>query len=185
MTSTLRPPLSADDHVVGDESALVTLVEYGDYECPFCGQAAVVVAALRETLGDQLRYGFRHFPLATVHPHALQAAEAAEAAGAQGRFWPMHDRLYANQDALELPDLLEHAAALGLDVERFAGDLDSHRFLEKIRAHLRSGAISGVNGTPTFFINGQRHDGSWDYESLYVGLVRAARGELVEEPIVP
>jgi protein-disulfide isomerase len=171
MSSKLRPPLGDDDHVIGDEAARVTLVEYGDYECPFCGQASVIVAALRETLGDQLRFGFRHFPLTTAHPHALIAAEAAEAAGAQRRFWPMHERLYAHQDALELPDLVEHAAALGLDLDRFADDIERHRFLDKIRAQLRSGALSGVNGTPSFFINGVRHDGSWDYESLYGAIV--------------
>jgi len=186
MSSTLKPPLGAGDHVIGSAQALVTLVEFGDYECPFCGQAAPIVAALRETFGAQLRFAFRHFPLTTMHPRALQAAEAAEAAGAQQRFWAMHERLYSQQGALEPPDLLEHAAATGLDLDRFADDLESHRHVDKIRADLHSGALSGVNGTPSFFIDGIRHDGSWDYDSLHGAITRAASGEEpLEEPLAP
>jgi protein-disulfide isomerase len=142
------------DHVAGNPAAPITLVEFGDYECPFCGRASVVVTAL--------------------HPHALVAAEAAEAAEAQGRFWRMHDILYAHQKALELPALISYATQLQLDVDAFARDLQTHRFRDKLRADVRSGALSGVNGTPTFFINGWRHDGDWDFDSLFNAIAGVA-----------
>lgn len=168
--SRLRPPVTERDHVRGDLDAPVGLVEFGDFECPFCAKAFGIVKAIEETLGERLCVAFRNFPIVGSHPHALVAAEAAEAAGAQGRFWEMHDMLYQHQDALELPDLEEYAGLIGLDVRRFVRDLRGNRFIEKIQADLHSGAISGVNGTPTFFVNGQRHDGSWDYDSLLAAL---------------
>jgi protein-disulfide isomerase len=178
--SKLTPPVNQHDHRRGVLSAPIKLCEFGDYECPFCGQAYPVVKALEESLGDRLCFVFRNFPIVSSHPHALQAAEAAEAAGAQGRFWEMHDLLYENQDALGIDDLLEYAAALDLDLDRFTDDLRTHRYVPKIRADLKSGALSGVNGTPTFFINGHRHDGSFDFESLYAACVAA----IGEEPLV-
>jgi len=178
MTTRLRVPINVRDHIAGSTSAPLMLVEYGDYECPFCGQAFGVVKALQERLGDQLCFVFRNFPLANAHPHALPAAEAAEAAGAQGRFWPMHDMLYEHQDALEPLDLVGYAVNVGVDLDAFEYDLRSHRLVDKIGADLRSGALSGVNGTPTFFVNGYRHDGSFDFDSLWSALTEAPGLEL-------
>jgi protein-disulfide isomerase len=146
--------------------APVTLVEYGDYECPFCGQAHHVVTQLQQLLGRHLRFVFRHFPLATVHPHAQYAAEAAEAAGAQGKFWEMHYMLFEHQHALEDDDLVQYAAALGLGLHRFASELSMHIHAARVREDFMSGVRSDVNGTPTFFINGVRHDGSSDFDTL-------------------
>ncbi|HEX6506150.1 MAG TPA: thioredoxin domain-containing protein [Chloroflexota bacterium] len=175
MQSTrLDPPVSERDHVQGPNNAPVTLVEYGDYECPYCGQAAAIVQQVRAQLGDLLRFGFRNFPLIEAHPHALQAAEAAESAGAQGKFWEMHDHLYANQTRLDLPHLLHYAAALGLDMNRFTYDMSNHTFLPRIEEDIESGVRSGVMGTPTFFINEERYDGSWDAESLLAAIEERA-----------
>jgi protein-disulfide isomerase len=173
--STLKPPLDGSDHLRGDLSRPIQLVEFGDYQCPFCGQAEPVIAALEQTFGDQLCFAFRNFPIVGSHPHAEIAAEAAEAAGAQGMFWPMHDLLYENQHALDMPSLSRYAKQLGLDMAQFVADLGAHRFLAKIRADLHSGAISGVAGTPTFFINGLRHDGRNDFDSLHAAMVSASR----------
>src|SRR5918996_149271 len=154
------------DHVRGREDATVTLLEYGDYECPYCGRAE---AAIRELLADfenDLRYVWRYLPLTDVHPHAQLAAEAAEAAAAQGAFWPMHDLLLAHQDALELTDLVRYAEQLGLDVERFADDLRSHARARRIAEDLEGAELSGVSGTPTFFVNGRRHYGAYDAGTL-------------------
>jgi protein-disulfide isomerase len=168
-------PVSERDHVLGPPDAPVTLVEYGDYECPYCGAAYPNVDSVRRRLGPLVRFAYRHFPLAEIHPHAIRAAEAAEAAGAQGQFWPMHALLYENQDALEDQDFLRYARALDLDVERFAAELAEHVWEPRIREDFMTGVRSGVNGTPTFFINGLRHDGAWDVESLVFALTRAAR----------
>jgi protein-disulfide isomerase len=135
------------------------LCEYGDYECPFCGEAHLLLQRLLPQTAGRVALAYRNFPLSTVHPHAQAAAEAAEAAGAQGRFWEMHDVLFENQNALDPDALLEYAGALRLDVERFANDLISRRFADRVREDFLSGVRSGVNGTPTFFINGVRHDG--------------------------
>jgi protein-disulfide isomerase len=162
----LTVPVSEREHVLGPETAAVTLVEYGDYECPYCGAAHPSVAKVREILGDGLQFAYRHFPLSEVHHHALPAAEAAEAAGVQGRFWEMHDLLFANQRALGLDQLVGYAAVLGLDLERFARDLEQHTHEPRIREDFMSGVRSGVNGTPTFFVNGVRHNGGYDPESL-------------------
>jgi protein-disulfide isomerase len=173
--STLKPPLGPRDHLRGELSRTIHLVEFGDFECPSCGRAAHVVEALRRALGDQLCFGFRNFPLVGSHPHAQIAAEAAEAAGAQGRYWDMFDLLYANQRALDVPHLGRYAEQLGLDLRRFVADLQAHRFLEKLRGDLHSGAISGVQGTPTFFINGIRHEGSFEFDALLAAMTLAAR----------
>ena len=158
---TLTPPVGPSDHAAGPADAPVTLVEYGDFECPYCGQAYPIVKALQERLGQQLRVVFRHFPLSESHPHAEHAAEAAEAAGVQERFWEMHDALYENQDALSDEALLGYAAELGLDATRVARELEGGMWAERVRTDFRGGVRSGVNGTPTFFINGERYDGSW------------------------
>lgn len=166
-------PVTERDHLIGPEKAVVTLVEYGDYECPYCGQAYPVVNQLMDMFETSLRLAYRHFPLTTVHPHAQQAAEAAEAAGAQDQFWEMHSMLYENQDALDEESLLEYADDLGLSVEQFASDLAEHRHAPKIQEDVTSGIRSGVNGTPTFFINGLRHDGSFDLETLAAAITDA------------
>jgi protein-disulfide isomerase len=154
------------DHILGPETAAVTLVEYGDYECPYCGRAYDVLKQLLKQTGDEVRLVFRNFPLTQIHPHAQRAAEAAEAAAAQGKFWEMHDMLYENQEALEDEDLLNYADRLGLNLERFQMALDHGDSTRRIQEDFLSGVRSGVNGTPTFFINGLRHDGSWDLDSL-------------------
>jgi protein-disulfide isomerase len=170
----LTVPVSERDHVVGTATAPVTLVEYGDYECPFCGAAHATLEQVRQVMGNDLRLVYRHFPLTQIHPHAYQAAEAAEAAGAQGRFWEMHDLLFENQDRLGLRDLIGYAGALDLDLERFVTDLRGHAYAGRLREDFLSGVRSGVNGTPTFFVNGVRHDGGYDPESL----LEAVRREL-------
>jgi protein-disulfide isomerase len=152
------------------------MVEFGDYECPFCGQAEIAIRALRRHLGERMRFVFRNFPIVPAHPHAVLAAEAAEAAGAQGQFWAMHDLLFDNQDALEVPNLVEYANRIGLDVEAFVDDLRDHRYLDKIRDDLQSGADSDVAGTPTFFINGRRHEGGYDFDSLLAAISAAIGG---------
>jgi Na+/H+ antiporter NhaA len=161
------------DHVRGADQALVTLVEYGDYECPFCGLAEPVIRELLADDGD-LRYVWRHLPLTDVHPHALLAAEGAEAAARQGSFWPMHDELLAHQDALTADDLLRYAAQLGLDTGRFTADLRRHAGEAKITEDVDSADLSGVTGTPTFFVNGKRHRGAYDIDTL-ADAVRAAK----------
>jgi len=173
---TLTPPVSSDDYAQGPASAPATLVEYGDFECPYCGQAYPIVKTVQRHFGDQLRFVFREFPLTQAHPHAEKAAEAAEAAGAQGAFWGMHDLLYENQAALG-PDLyLACARQLGLDVDRFSRELAEGVYAERVREDFLSGVRSGVNGTPTFFINGRRHDEPWDAPSLTDAIERAAQG---------
>jgi protein-disulfide isomerase len=172
-SAKLKPPVGAKDHMQGAAKAPVTLVEYGDYECPYCGEAYPVVKKLQEPLGDQLRFVFRNFPLAEAHPNAEHAAEAAEAAGAQGKFWEMHDLLYENQDALDDEDLVRYAKALRLDVPRFVKEMEAHTYAERVREDFSSGVKSGVNGTPTFFINGVRHDGPFDLRSMVAAIQKA------------
>jgi protein-disulfide isomerase len=162
----LTVPVNERDHLQGSPNAAVTLVEYGDYQCPFCRAAQPAVKEVQRVVGDELLFAFRHFPLTQIHPYALPAAEAAEAAGVQGKFWEMHDLLFENQQQLEPAYLLQYAGALGLDLERFAADFRSGRFEPKIREDFLSGVRSGVNGTPTFFVNGVRHNGGYDVESL-------------------
>jgi len=171
----LTLPVADDrDHVQGPADAAVTLLEYGDYECPFCGAAYPIVKQVQETMGERLRFVFRNFPITTAHPHAEQAAEAAEAAAAQGQFWPMHDLLYENQRHLETDDLIAYASRLGLDVPRFQRELAHHVHAARVREDFMSGVRSGVNGTPTFYIDGERYEGSYDAEPLLDALKQAA-----------
>lgn len=173
--SKLTLPVSpARDHIRGPVDALVTLVEYGDYECPYCGAAHAIVKTIMDQVSEAVRFVFRHFPMTSVHPFAELAAEAAEAAGHQHRFWDMHDTLFANQRRLDGPSLLGYASVLGLDIKQFDKEVADHVHLPRITEDFTSGIRSGVNGTPTFFINGIRHDGGWDYESLIGALQRAA-----------
>ena len=165
-TSRLALPVSERDHILGPATAPVTLVEYGDYQCPYCGQAYPVIEALREQLGKRLRFVFRHFPLTQMHLYAELAAETAEAAGAQGKFWQMHEALYTHQHALDEPHLLQYAAALDLEPTRFRHALATHAYAGRVREDFTSGVRSGVNGTPAFFIESIRYDGPRDFESF-------------------
>ena len=150
----------------------MTLVEYGDYECPACGEAYWAIKEVQRALNGRLRFIFRNFPLA-MHPHAEEAAEAAEAGAAQGKFWEMHDALYENQDALEEEDLVEYAGNIGLDAQRLATEVESGAHIGRVREDFDGGVRSGVDGTPTFFINGVHYDGSYDPESLINALSHA------------
>jgi Na+/H+ antiporter NhaA len=163
------------DHIRGRADAPVTLLEYGDYECPYCGHAAPIINKLLEHFPDELRYVFRHLPLTDVHPSAQLASEAAEAAAAQDAYWPMHDRLLANQDALAPTDLYRHASELGLDLDRFSDDLRRRRFAHRVATDVQSADASGVSGTPSFFINGRRHQGVYDIDTLTRAVKAAAR----------
>jgi protein-disulfide isomerase len=171
--SKLTLPVGPRDHIAGRFDARVTIVEYLDYECPYCARANDIVMNIMSRAGDRVRYVPRHFPLSQIHPHALLAAQAAEAAGAQGRFWQMHRTLFENQDALELEALVVYADALGLDPGRFTDDVTQGAVLPRVRDDFRSGIQAGVNGTPTFFINGFRHDGRWDEASLLAAMGEA------------
>jgi protein-disulfide isomerase len=163
----LTLPVTSDrDHIQGSSTAPVTLVEYGDYECPYCGQAYPVIKEVQKRLGDKLQFVFRNFPLTEMHPHAQHAAEAAEAAAAQNRFWEMHDYLYEHQQALDDRYLEKYADYLGLNLAKFNTDMSSHVHANRIREDFLSGVRSGVNGTPTFYINEVRYDGSFDLETL-------------------
>jgi protein-disulfide isomerase len=162
------------DHIRGSEQAPVTLVEYGDYECPYCGQAEVVIRELLVSFGDDLRYVWRHLPLNDVHPNAQMAAEAAEAAAVQGAFWEMNDKLLEHQDELATPELARDAEELGLDVERFLDDLRRREHAARVAEDVATADASEVAGTPSFFINGRRHRGAYDVETL-TAAVRAAR----------
>jgi protein-disulfide isomerase len=176
MSGVLKVPVGSRDHLQGSPDAPVALVEYGDYECPYCARAHPIVKLLQRRAGKLLTFAFRNFPLTEIHPHAEQAAEAAEAAGARGRYWAMHDMIYEHQnDGLELRDLTQYAAAIGLDPIAVSQDILSHTFLPRIREDFMGGVRSGVNGTPTFFINGVRFDGDWtDVEAFATAITEAA-----------
>ena len=166
--SKLALPVGTRDHVQGGEHASITLVEYGDYECPHCGRAYPIVKAVQKHFGKKLRFVFRNFPLNEAHPHAEVAAETAEAAAAQGMFWEMHDALFENQGALDVDDLIVYATNLGLDVERVARELQARVHLPRVKEDFMSGVRGGVNGTPTFFVDGERFDGDWSTASAFV-----------------
>lgn len=168
--AVLQVPVSGRDHSQGPSDAATTLVEYGDYECPHCGRAYPIVKEIQRRLGDRLRFIFRNFPLSESHPHAQHAAEAAEAAGAQQRFWQMHDRLFEHQHALGDGRLVEYAESVGIDAQRVERELASGVHRARVREDFLGGVRSGVNGTPTFFIDGIRYDGSWDPDSLTAAL---------------
>jgi protein-disulfide isomerase len=163
----LTVPSNASDHAIGAAHASVTLVEYGDFECPNCKQAAPVIKLLLERFTGRIRFIFRNFPLEEVHPHALQAAEAAECAGGQGKFWPMHDLLFDNQVHLKPHQLRGYAERLQLDTARYDLEMDDQVYLQRIREHEQSGRQSGVRGTPTFFLNGRIQDVSFGLSTLF------------------
>ena len=169
----LALPVSERDHIGGGVNAFVTLVEYGDFECPDCGAAYPIVKELQKRMGEQLRFVFRNYPL-PQHEHAASAAEAAEAAGAQGKFWEMHDLLFEHQDELDRHHLQTYARNLGLDIERFEHDLARHTYADHIEEDIESGDESGVEGTPTFFINDVRYEQPYDLETLQSALTQAS-----------
>ncbi|WP_347277416.1 thioredoxin domain-containing protein [Pseudanabaena sp. FACHB-2040] len=164
--TVLALPVSSRDHSQGLETAAVTLVEYGDYQCPHCAEAHQIVRSLQQQLQGQIQFVFRHFPCPDLHPQAQQAAEAVEAAAGQGQFWQMHHCLFTQQHALEAADLVEYAAVIGLDAMQFLRDLADRVYADRVQQDTASGIASGVNHTPTFFINRTRYDGSWDKVTL-------------------
>ncbi|WP_323174246.1 formate/nitrite transporter family protein [Natrialba sp. PRR66] len=175
---TLEMPVSGRDHIRGSDGAAVTLVQYSDFECPYCGDIYPAIRRIQNRIGTRLQLVFRNFPLTQQHPRAQQAAEAAEAAGAQGHFWEMHDLLYQHQDALTREDLLGYAEQLALDIDRFTDELDTGTHERRIQNDIQSGVRSGVNGVPTFFINGERYDGPLTLDSLLATI--ASAGNLID-----
>jgi len=172
---SLAVPIDRNDHVLGPEDAPVSMVEYGDFECPHCAAAHSMLKRVRQRMASRLRFAYRHMPLTQVHPNAELAAEAAEAAGAQGKFWQMHDALFEHQEQLG-PDLIPALAErLGLDVERLVDELNARRYRDKVRADFVGAVRSGAAGTPTFFINGERYEASYDEDALVTALDVAAR----------
>ena len=187
MSTPLTRKVNADDHVAGPSDAPVTLVEYGDFECEFCGRAFPIVQSVRKSLGARIRFVYRHFPLREAHPHAEHAAEASEAAanlGGNDGFWAMHNQLFNNQDALEDDDLLRYVAEIGLDARAVDEALASGTFAPRVRADFRSGVRSGVNGTPTFFVNEERYDGSWMNEREFTRAILDAAESGARRPPV-
>src|SRR6266404_7703534 len=168
--SGLTMSVSERDHMQGPADAPLTLVEYGDYQCPYCGEAHSVIKRLQKALGKKLRFVFRNFPLTQAHAYALVAAEAAEAAALQGKFWEMHDFIYENQEDLDPAALPAWAERVGLDLEEFGTAITQGEIIERIKEDRASGINSGVNGTPCFFINGARYDGTADYDPMHAAL---------------
>jgi protein-disulfide isomerase len=171
----LMVPVSERDHSQGPATADVTLVQYGDYECPYTRQSTNVVRAIQQELGDQLRFVYRNFPLTEIHPHALHAALAAEAAAEQGKFWQMHDYIFHHQHTLEDSDLEQFVQAVGLEMQQFTRDMAEQSALTRIEEDVEGGERSGVQGTPTFFINGVLYRSSWEHDALRAALVAASR----------
>ena len=176
IANTLAVPVNHTDHILGAESAKITVLEYGDFECPSCGQAYHAVKILLKHFGNRVRFVFRHFPQREVHPHAELAAEAAEAAGAQHKFWQLHDLLFENQLHLKEKKLREYAAQAELDLERYDYEMGDHVYLQRVLEHLESGNKSEVRSTPTFFINGVMHDVSFGLEHLQRAIESELRG---------
>lgn len=172
--SKLQPSISEKDHIQGNIFASKQLVEYGDFECSSCGEAYPVVKKLQGKLKNTLCFVFRNFPVSAEHPHSLLASFAAEAAGMQKKFWDMHDLIFEHQDALEEEDLLSYAKKLNLNLDKFRQDMESDSIKKKVENDFLSGAESGVNGTPTFFINGDRYDGFYDFDNLYLAIERSS-----------
>jgi protein-disulfide isomerase len=173
-TSSLSLPIEPVDHALGPEAAPVTLVWYGDYECDFCARAFPVIERLVDTMRDGLRLVYRHFPVASVHPHASIAAQGAESAGAQGKYWAMHNILFQHQDRLADSDMTYFATRAGVEIYKFNADMSIGRFAGKVRRDYESGRASGVAGTPAFFINGQRYPGPMEFDAMHQGLLAAA-----------
>lgn len=180
---SLRPPVSGKDHIQGNPDAAIELLEYGDYQCPYCGRAYPIVKNIQQNLGDDLKFVFRNFPLTKIHPLAKIASVATEAAGKQGKFWEMHDIIFENQRRLYKRALLEYAQAIDLNLAQFEADLDNEILIEKVELDFESGLRSGVNATPTFFINGEKYEGNWDGDNLtvFIGLKLETAGKLIRQ----
>ena len=172
----LIPVVNGYDHVYGNPLAPIQLVEYGDYECQYCGRAYYTIKNIQEKLGAKLKFAFRNFPLSQLHPHAFYAAVATEAAGLQDKFWEMHDIIFENQKTLDSEDILLFAVGIGLDLESFKSDIQQIRLAEKVNRDFESGIKSGVNRTPSFFINGYKYEGEWMGDELYQYLKGLLRG---------
>jgi protein-disulfide isomerase len=158
----LKPPVNSRDHIQGKNTAPLELVEYGDYQCPHCGRAYPIIKNLQRSLGPDLKFVFRNFPLSEIHPDAFNAAVSAEAAGLQQKFWAMHDIIFENQQELDFESLFLYAKTIGLDLERFKNDIQKNTLISKVEHDFESGIRSGVNGTPSFFINGKKYNGDWE-----------------------
>jgi protein-disulfide isomerase len=164
--SKLRVAVNSSDHIQGNASAPIELIEYGDYQCPHCGHAYPIIKSIQKKMGDKLKFVFRNFPLTESHPNAVNAAVASEAAAIQNKFWEMHDHLFQYQSRLDDESLIKYAGQLKLNVEQFENDFEKPELLKKVDADFESGARSGVNGTPSFFINGEKYNDSWEEEIL-------------------
>jgi protein-disulfide isomerase len=166
MSAHLKPAVSSKDHIQGNKKGSLELVEYGDYQCGHCGNAYLIIKAIQQKMGDSLKFVFRNFPLTEPHPDAFNAAVAAEAAALQNKFWEMHDIIYENQESLDGKALALYAKKIGLDVMRFQDDIKKDIVTAKVEDDFESGVRSGVNGTPSFFINAEKYDGDWKEELL-------------------
>jgi protein-disulfide isomerase len=164
--ASLKVPVTSSDHIQGDPDASIVLVEYGDYQCPHCGRAYPIVKQVQQHFGNRLAFVFRNFPLRESHPYAEMAAESAEFGATEGKFWEIHDGIFENQENLEEAMLVELVEALGLSGTALRGALRSHTYAERVKEDFRGGVRSGVNGTPAFYINGERHDGAFGFEDL-------------------
>ncbi len=162
----LIPAVNSNDHRFGNSAAPLELVEYGDYECPYCGRAYPIVKDIQRKLGSEMKFVFRNFPLSKIHAHAFSAAVATEAAGLQNKFWEMHDLIFENQNALDDENIFRFARTIGIDLERFKNDIQQKALIDKVEKDFESGLRSGVNRTPTFFINGKKYDGGWSGDQL-------------------
>lgn len=162
----LKTPVGKRDHIEGKTDAPIELVEYGDYQCPYCGHAYYEIKEVQKKMGVQLKFVFRNFPLSNMHEHAMNAALAAETAGGMGQFWEMHDLLFENQNALGDSHLLNYARELGLNIKKFESDFSNPKYGEKIEEDIESGLRSGVNGTPSFFVNGKKYEGGYSAEDI-------------------
>jgi protein-disulfide isomerase len=160
--TALKPAVNSKDHIQGKNTALLELVEYGDYQCPYCGHAYPIIKNLQRSLGTDLKFIFRNFPLSEIHPDAFNAAVAAEAAGLQQKYWDMHDIIFEHQQQLDFESLFLYAKTIGLDLERFKNDIQKDMLVTKVEQDFESGVRSGVNGTPSFFINGKKYNGDWE-----------------------
>jgi len=163
---SLRSEVNEKDHILGNEDAAIVLVEYGDYECPYCGRAFIEMKKVKKDMGDDLKFVFRNFPLTNMHPYAMHAAIASEVAGDSGKFWEMHDLLFENQNSLEDEYLVDYAKKLGLDEKDFETKFSEPKFKEKVEEDLESGLRSGVNGTPSFFVNGEKYEGDYTASAI-------------------
>jgi protein-disulfide isomerase len=164
--SQLKPSTNTNDHTIGNPAARLELVEYGDYECPHCGHAYPIVNKIMQQLAPDIRFVFRNFPLSAIHPNAFPSAIATEAAGLQGKYWEMHDIIFEHQKILAIENLLLFAGRIGLDIQRFQNDIQKKALIDKVEKDIDSGIRSGVNGTPTFFINGEKFNGDWTGDNL-------------------